>query len=603
MFDFVDKNRQFASVALGLVGLGLLVGGGVAGYSASGFGSDYLAKVDGVKIGERDLAAANNGQPVADAQKPQLLQELIQRQMLLNEANKRYVRASDAQLREQILKIPAFKDEKGQFSAERYKELLAARQMSIPQFEAKLAEDLRLQQLVGSLMGSSISSKAAGDRLITALATPRDVAMYHYGPERFLDQVKLTDADIKQYYDTHLNDYRLPERVKLEYVVLSREELAQGIAVDAAKVQAYFEAHKAELAPEERQVRHILVKVDANADKAAKDAAKQKAEKLLSELKQNGNRFAELAKANSDDPGSAAQGGDLGFFGRGAMVKPFEDTAFKLKKGELSGLVETQYGYHILQLTDVRAKTLAELTPVIEQRIKLEEGQKRFQAETEKFSDLVYQKAESLQPAAEAYKLTIKQSDWVSRDGSADPLLNNAKLREAVFGDDVLVKKHNAEAVEVAPGTLVAARVSAHEAAKLQPLADVTAKISDTLKRERAVKLAQEAGKQALADLQAGKTPAVEWSAAKPVSRLQPQGLGKPELDAVFTVPAAKLPGYAGAQNATGYSLFRVAAATAQPLEPAMRANLAGSLEQVAGQQDLNGYMAQLRKSQKVESK
>lgn len=603
MFDFVDKNRRLASVALGLVGAGLLVGGGVAGYSASGFGGDYLAKVDGVKIGERELAAANNGQPVSDAQKPQLLQEVIQRQMLLNEANKQYVRASDAQLREQILKIPAFKDEKGQFSAERYKELLAARQMSVAQFEAKLAEDLRLQQLVGSLMGSSISSKAAGDRLITALAAPREVATYHYGPERFVEQVKLTDADIKQYYDSHLNDYRLPERVKLEYLVLSREELAQGIAVDAAKVQAYFEAHKAELAPEERQVRHILVKLDANADKAAKDAAKQKAEKLLAELKQNSNRFAELAKANSDDPGSAAQGGDLGYFGRGAMVKPFEDTAFKLKKGELSGLVETQFGYHILQLTDVRAKALADLTPVIEQRIKLEEGQKRFQSESEKFSDLVYQKAESLKPAAEAYKLTVKQSDWVSRATASDPLLNNPKLLEAVFADDVLVKKHNSEAVEVAPGTLVAARVSVHEAAKLQPLADVTAKISDTLKRERAVKLAQDAGKQALADLQAGKTPNLEWAAAKPVSRLQTQGLGKPELDAVFAVPGAKLPGYAGVQNATGYNLFRVAAAVAQPLEPAMRANLASSLEQVTGQQDLNGYMAQLRKSQKVESK
>ncbi|GAB3258286.1 peptidyl-prolyl isomerase family protein [Chitinimonas naiadis] len=602
MFEFVDKNRQFASVALGLVGLGLLVGGGVAGYSASGE-TDFLAKVDGVKIGERELAAANNGQPVADAAKPQLLQEAVQRQLMLNETNKQYVRASDAQLREQILKIPAFKDEKGQFSPERYKELVAARQMTVQQFEAKLAEDMRLQQLVGSLLSSSITSKAAGDRLITALATPRDVAMYRYTPERYLDQVKLTDADIKQYYDSHQADYRLPERVKLDYVVLSRDEFAQSITVDAAKVQAYFDAHKGELAPEERQVRHILIKADAGATAAVKAAAKQKAEKLLAEIKQNGSRFAELAKQNSDDPGSAAQGGDLGFFGRGSMVKPFEESAFKLKKGELSDLVETQYGYHILQLTDVRSKTVAELTPVIEQRIRLEEGQKRFQAEAENFSTLVYQQADSLQPAATAYKLTIKHSDWVSRDAATDPLLNNAKLREAVFGEDVLTKKHNSDAVEVQPGTMLAARVAAHEPAKLQPLAEVSTKISDTLKRERAVKLAQEAGKQALADLQAGKTPAVEWSAAKPVSRLQNLGLDKASVDAVFAVPAAKLPGYAGAQAADGYSLYRVAASVAPPLDPAMRANLGGSLGQMAGQQDLLGYLGQLRKAQKVELK
>ncbi len=596
MFEFVQKHRGFVGVAFGLVILGLMMTGGSATLMGDG-GAGTLAKVDGVEVTERDLQTLAGGQQVPEAEKPKMVEQLVQRQLMMNQAKELNVLAADAQLREQIGKIDAFKGEDGKFSIERYKSMLASRNMTVAQFEQLLGEDMRMQTLVDSLGSSGFGSRLAAERLVTAVTQPREVTALVFGADKFMPQAVVSDAEVKQYYDSHQADYRLPERVKLSYVVFSRDALLPTTVVTLQQLQEHFEKNKAELAQEERQVRHILIKADAAASKDAKAAAKQKAEKLLAELKQNPARFADLAKQNSEDPGSAVQGGDLGYNRKGVMVKAFDDAAFKLAKGELSGVVETEYGYHILQLQDVRSKSFEELKPSIEQSLRAELAQKRFDAETEKFTDMAYQQANSLQPLVDAYKLPLVQSDWVSREASADPMLND-KVREAVFGDDVLNKKHNSEAIEVSKGTLLVARVAAHEKARIPPLAEVAGKISDLLKREKAVKLAQAEGKKTLAALQAGTPVALEWTPSRPISRLRSEGLDKPAINAIF---AAKLPGYAGVENKDSYIVFKVSAATAAPMDPAMRQNLVGSLEQVTGRQTVEAYIAELRKKQKVE--
>ncbi|SFZ79516.1 peptidylprolyl isomerase [Chitinimonas taiwanensis] len=599
MFEFVQNNRTLVAVALGLVGIGLLVGGGVAGYSATA-GEPHLAEVDGVKITERDLANASGGQPLADAAKAQLLQELIQRQVLLSEAKSLHVLASDAQLREQIMGIDAFK-ENGQFNLERYKSLLAARQMTVDQFEARMREDLGLQLLAGALGNSGFSSSLASNRLVDSLAQSREVASYQFIPAAYAAQVTVSEADIKAYYDANQASYRLPERVKVAYVVLSREELAASQTIEADKVRAYFDANKAELAPEERKVRHILISADAKAPAAERAAAKKSAEAILARVKQNPASFAELAKQKSQDPGSAQQGGDLGYFGRGAMVKAFDEVAFKLAKGQISDVVETEYGYHVLQLEDIRAKSFEEVKPVVEQRLKLEAAQKRFDQVSEQFSDLVYQQADSLKPVADALKLTVRESDWLTRDAAADPQLNHAKVREALFSDDVLNKKHNTEAVELSAGTLLSARVLQHEPAKVQALAEVSGKIAEQLKAERAKAKAIEEGKKALAALQKGEAPSLAWSAPKVLSRLQPDGLAKADLSAIYALPLKDTAaGYAGLESAAGFSVYRVAAAPAAPLDPALREGLTGSLSSTSAQMELAAYLAKLREQHKV---
>lgn len=603
MFDFVSNNRQVVSVSLGLVAMGLLVGGGVAGYSAGGVGESYLAKVDGHRITDRDVSEMTHGQTVPENVRPQIVQQLVQKQILLNEAAQRYVVTSDARLRDEITGIEAFKKD-GQFSPELYKQLLAAQQMTVEQFEKRLREESGIQLLALPLNESNIVSKASASHLLDALATSRDVAAAAYEINAYLGKASVSDAEIKQYYDAHHAEFNQPERVKVDYAVLSRDDIAAGITVDDAKVAEYYKAHLTELAPEERRVRHILIKADAKAPAAEKQAAKQKAEQLLAQVKKDPSRFAELAKQNSQDPGSAAGGGDLGYFGHGAMVKPFDDVAFKLAKGEISGVVETQFGYHILMLEDIKTKTLDELKPTIVARLQHEMAQQRFQDAAEKFGDMVYQQADSLKPAADAFKLQIRSSDWVTRDAAGEPVLNDPKVRTAAFSDDVLLKKHNSEAIEATPGNLVAVHVTAHELASLKPLAQVSAGIADKLKQEKAAKMAKDEGQKALAALQKGETPAISWQPAKTISRLDSQGLDKDGIDAVFGVAQAKLPGYAGEATPNGYVVYKVSPASKpSSLDAAKREGYTAQIGQAVGNDTIQAYLEDLRQKHKVETK
>jgi peptidyl-prolyl cis-trans isomerase D len=600
MFDFVQKHKTVASLSLGLVGLGFLVGGGFAAQGLSGGGGDsYLAKVDGYKITDRDLAQASGGQPIPDAMKPQAIQQLVERRVLLNEATKRYITTSDTMLRDAIMNIDDFKKD-GHFDVERYKTLLAAQQMTVDQFEARMRERRSLQLLGGPIAESGFASKLAVDRLVDALATPRDVASVTFAAAQYMDKVSASAAEIKQYYDTHHAEFNQPERVKLDYVVLSRDEMAASLPVDDKDVRSYYDAHKAELAPEQRRVRHILIKADAKAPPAERAAAKQKAEQLLAELKKNPSKFADLAKQDSQDPGSAANGGDLGYFGHGAMVKAFDDAAFKLAKDEISNVVETEYGYHILQLVDIKTKSLDELKPMIVAKLQHEQVMQRFQAEVDKVSDMAYQQPDSLKPLVDAFKLQARTSDWVTRDAASDPILNDTKLREAVFSPDVLTKKHNSEALEIKPGLVVVARVAQHQDATLLPLDVVTPEIEARLKHDRAVAMAVAEGKKALAALQSGQPIAPPFSPAKQASRLNGQGLPPAALTAVFDLPANKLPGYVGVDAADSYVVYKVSAGAAKD-DAAIKASVVPQIAQQMGEQGVEAYINLLKTQHKVE--
>jgi len=602
MFDFVNNNRQFASIALGLVGIGLMVGTGISARMGGGE-STYLAKVDGQTITERDLAIRSRGQNLTDVQKGQLLGQLVQRQTILNEATQRNLIPSNSLVREYILKMEPFKGDNGQFDEKRYMAILAAQQLPVNVFEADIRDELQQQLLGGAIQQGGFVSSAVADRLANALTASRSVQAATFMPASYADKVTVSDADIKKYYDAHHGDFNQPERVKLDYIVLSRDEMAAGIAVDDAKVKDYFEQHKSELAQEERHVRHILVKVDAKAPEAEKAAARKKAEAYLAEVKKNPSSFAEVAKQHSDDPGSAAQGGDLGYFANnGTMVKPFADTAFKLAKGQISDLVETQFGFHIIEVEDIRAKTFDDVKATVVARLQHDQAQQKFQASVDKFDEAVYQQPDSLQPAADTFKLEVRHSDWLTRDAAAEPMLNDQKVRDAAFSPDVLTKKHNSEAIELAPGNKIVVRVAQHEAAKLLPMADVSAKIIAKIKEERGVTLAIEAGKNALAALQKGEQATVEWQPAKPVGRLEPAGLSKAAVDAVFSVAESKLPGYVGVQEPTGYAVYKVSAGTAKVMTAQERDALTQNIAQTLSAEQVGAYFETVRKQHKVET-
>ncbi|WP_027469381.1 peptidylprolyl isomerase [Deefgea rivuli] len=602
MFDIVNKNKTAVTVVLGLVALGLVVGAGVSGLGAMSDDSEpYLAKVGGRMITERDVAQAVGNQVVSDEMKPMVVEQIVSQKLLQARAEQLKLTAPDSLVRNVITQIPAFQVD-GRFNDQRYQELLASQQMTPAIFEQKVRQDIVMRQLMDGFVQTGFVSNASMQQLNQLMAEKREVATAIVSPEQYLAQVTVSDAEIKKYFDANQAAFKKPEMVKLEYLLLSQADLAAAQTVSDEEVAKYFADHQQELAKEERRVSHILLTVDKTAKPADKALVRKQAEAILAELKANPARFAELAKQKSQDPGSAVNGGDLGFFPRGAMVKPFDEVAFKLKKGEISGLVETDFGFHILQLNDLKSTALADVKPGIVEKLKLQKIQTAFPAQAEKFTELVYQQSDSLKPAADTLKLTVKQSDWVTRTGTADPLLNNPKLIEAAYSDDVLKAKHNSEAIEVAPGQLVSVRVLEHKPASTQTLAEVSALISQKLKQEKALALALADGEKKLASLKSGAATPLTWSESKGFTRIAEQGVAEADLKAIFKADTAKLPAYIGAPiPGRGYAIYKVNAAIPAPaLSPENQFKMQENLAKMYGQVEMTAFIEAIKKDIQV---
>ncbi|WP_297576476.1 peptidylprolyl isomerase [uncultured Deefgea sp.] len=602
MFDIVNKNKTAVTVVLGLVSLGLVVGLGLSGYTAMDDESTpYLAKVGGYTITDRHLAEAIGNQAIPDNMKPMVLEQLVRQRLLQDRAVALKLAAPDQLVRNAIMQIPAFQVD-GQFNDQRYQEILASQQMTPAIFEEKMRQDIVMRQLMDGFVQTGFVSNAAMQQLNQLMAEKREVATATISAEQYLPQVTVSDAEVKKYFDAHQADYKKPEMVKVEYLLLSQSDLAAAQTVSDAEIEKYFAEHQQELAKEERRASHILIAVDKSAKAADKTAARKQAEEILAQVKANPARFAELAKQKSQDPGSAVNGGDLGFFAKGMMVKPFDEIAFKLNKGEISNLVETDFGFHIIQLNAVKSASLAEVKPSVVEKLKQQKTQSQFPAQIEKFTELVYQQSNSLKPTADALKLAVKQSDWLTRSNAADPLLGNPKMIEAIYSDDVLKAKHNSEALEVSPGQWISARVLEYKPASTQTLLEVTPVITAKLKQEKALALAMADGAKKLAALQAGQVENLTWGQPQAFTRIAVEGVSDANLKAIFKANTGKLPSYVGgAVPGRGYVIYKVIKAIEAPaLSAEDQFRMQENLAKMYGQVEMAAFIDAIRKDVKV---
>ncbi len=407
--------------------------------------------------------------------------------------------------------------------------------------------------------------------------------------------MKLGEAQVKAYYDANPAEFRIPERVRAEYVVLSAEALGRQDPVTEAELKAAYEARASQYKVEEqRRASHILVKT------------KEEADKLAAELRKAPGRFAELAKKHSQDPGSAEKGGDLGLFGRGMMVPAFEEAAFRQKEGEIGNPVQSDFGWHVIRVTGVqaaKARTLQEVRAELAAELGKQKGVRRFAEAAEAFSNMVYEQADSLKPAAERFKLPVQASGWITRTPSAEAgVLANAKLLGALFAADSVKTRRNTDAVEVAPNVLVAARVLEHQPAAQKKFEEVRGDIEQTLRRAEAAKLAQQEGEAKLGALRKGGDAGVKWGAPKAVSRRSPQGVPSTALRQIVAADAAKLPAYVGAERGEeGYMLYRVGRLLeAEPKPEAQKTADIARAAQQAGAEQLDAYVASLRARARV---
>lgn len=620
MFDLVRDNKKLTQGFLVLITLPFALWG-VDSYVRNSGGPGDVAKVGSSQITANEFAQAMRDQQErmrgalgpsfnpAMLDNPQaksmVLENLVSQRLLLEQAHDLHLAVPDTVLREVIAKIPAFQ-ENGQFSPKRYEELLKGQGMNQAGFEARLRQDLLLQQLVTAVGESAFASETSAKRWLLIQQEERDVSDFTLPGKEFEGKVKLADGAVKAFYDANAKRFERPEMAKVEYVVLTADALRDQFKATEEEAKAWYADHKDRYASaEERRASHILITVDKAAPAAEQEKAKAKAQEILAKLKAQPKEFANLAKEYSQDPGSAAKGGDLGFFGRGLMVKPFEDAAFSLKDGETSELVQSDFGWHIIRVTGIKGGDVRSFDSVrgeIVAELSRDKAQKKYAELAEAFTNTVYEQADSLKPAAEKFKLTVQKTDWIARQGAAQGVFMNEKLRNAVFAEDAVKNQRNTEAVDVGNNTLVAAHVLEHKPATVQPLDEVKGAIEQQLVREEAVKLAIAEGEARVGKLQQGEKADAQWSAGRKLTRAAAANIPPEVAKAIFSVSTDKLPAYSGANiPGMGYVMFRVNAVNrpAEVKPEALKAARQQFAQQLA-EEDFRSYLNALRTRYKV---
>ncbi|MGI9150848.1 MAG: SurA N-terminal domain-containing protein [Limnohabitans sp.] len=581
MFDFVRKHTRIMQFLLFLLIFPSFVLFGLEGYNRFREGGTTVATVDGHSITQAEWDAAHRSQvermrssmPNVDVKlfdspeaKYGTLERMVRDRLLQAAASQLRLGASDARLATELQQNPniaALRRADGTLDIERYRQLLATQGMSPESFEAQVRADLASRQVMSGVGITSFSSPALADVTLNAFYEQRQVQIARFAPADFVSQVKPTQEELEAYYKTHADKFQSAERANVEYVVLDLASVQKGIVVPEAELKTYYEQNVARLAGlEERRVSHILINADKAAPAAERDKARAKAQELLAALKQNPNQFADVARKNSQDPGSASKGGDLDFFGRGAMVKPFEDVAFALKKGETSDVVETEFGFHIIRLTDIKVpeqKSFESQRAKLEAEVRAQLAQRKFAEAAEQFTNTVYEQSDSLKPVAERLKLDIQQANDLGRDMPAGTSpLSNAKLLAAIFSQDSIDKKRNTEAVELAPNQLAAARITQYSPARTLPFDDVKARVHELLVQQQATERARSEGAAKLAEWKASPD-AAKLPAAIVVSREAKQQQPSALVEAALRASTQTLPAWVGVDLGTGgYAVVKV---------------------------------------------
>ncbi|HXZ55219.1 MAG TPA: SurA N-terminal domain-containing protein [Burkholderiales bacterium] len=617
MFDFVSKHKRLLQIILGLMIVPPFAFWGIQWTQRVG-GAGEVAEVGGQKIGEQEFSEAlrqqqdrlqgtlgKNFDPAmfdSPAMRREVLDGMISQRLLTQYAARNYLTVSDDTLVETTMSIPAFQVD-GRFSRERYDIALQNERMSPEAFDAALRRDLVVQQISSALADSAFASKASADQFALLRAQQREISEQKIQADP--RGVQISADAVRAFYDANPARFQVPEEVQVEYVVLSADSLLATEQVDPGEAKKYYEANLSKYGePEQRRASHILISVKPGASEEDKRKARERAESVLAKLRASPGSFADLAKKESGDPGSASQGGDLGFFSRGMMVRPFEDAAFSLKPGQISGIVESDFGFHIIKVTAVKPgkmRTFEEVRPEIELMLKKQQAQRHFAEAAEAFSNIVYEQADSLKPAAEKFHLVIQKAQGITRQAASVPALNNPRLLGAIFSEDSIKNRRNTEAVETSPGTLVSARVLDHKAASLRPFDEVRDGIAKELARQEALARARRQGAALLEELRKGDASKASFGASRLVSRDDPKGLAPAAISHVFAVDAAKLPAYAGLESADGYTLYRVSRVVDVQPDEARQRSVQSELGRMNGALEFRSFLDGLRADAKVE--
>ncbi len=626
MFDSIRNHSKILMGLLFLLVIPSFVLFGIDSYSRFSDQGAPVAKVAGNKItqGEWDAAHQREVERIR-ASVPNLdpklldyaearyatLERMVNDRVIAAAADKQLLITSDQRLARYLQQDPSIaglRGVDGKLDMDRYRQLAASQGMTPEMLEAKVRQDLSAQQVMGGLQQSVVASQGQTDIALNAYLQRREIQIQKWTPADFAAKVQVTDADLEKFYQAQSERFRSVESADIEYLVLDAASLQKTISLPEQDLKTYYEQNVQRLAgKEERRASHILINAAKDAPVADRAKAKTKAEELLAVVRKSPKSFPDVARKNSQDPGSATKGGDLDFFAKGAMVKAFEDAAFALKKGDISDVVESEFGFHIIQLTDIKAPkapSFESMRPQLEADLRKQQAQLQFAEQAEALSNSVYEQADSLKPTADRLKLTVQKAQGLTRapEAGAQGVLASAKLLQTLFAEESVSKRRNTAAVEVAPNTLVSARIVAYRPAAVRPLAEVKDEVRRQYVIEKSAELAKAEGQAKLASWK-DQAAQAQVGAAVIVSRDQTQGQPQAVVDAVLRADPARLPALVGVDLGTqGFVVARVNKVVPRDASSAQQvAQSRQQMTQLWGQAESQAYLTYLKQQLKAE--
>jgi peptidyl-prolyl cis-trans isomerase D len=497
------------------------------------------------------------------------LERLVQDQLLGSFVQKNNITISDQRLARELQQdqfIASLRKPDGAIDIARYKEALSRQGMTPEMYEQTLRTDIAKSQVFQTVQSSGVTTKVIAQMALNPFFERREVQILKFEPNSYMNKIKPTDADIEKYYNENKNLFQVEEKIDVEYIILDIPTLINSIKVNDSDLRGYYDQNvERYLTKEERRARHLLLSVDKKLSSTEKDKIKDKAKNLLNQIKENPSLFIELAKRHSNDPGSAQNGGDLGFFQKGAMVKPFEDVAFSLKQGEISDVVETEFGFHIIQLVEIKPPVKRPYDQVkneIENELKKQSAQRDFAEKAETFRNLVYEQADSLNTVADKLKLkveTVKGLIRKSNQKSIPDYLKSEKFLKEIFSSESIKSKQNTAAIETGANQLIAGRVLTHHPATISPLSEIKSQAELRWIATEAQRLAQEEGKKSLEAMKKGDAVSSKLGAPTLISRNDSKGLTTSALKEILSYNLSQLPAWVGVdQGNQGYVIAKI---------------------------------------------
>lgn len=565
----LDKIRNSTDSKLAKIILGIIIIPfalfGIDSYLSSVGSNVYIAKVNGVDISAqqyqnteamiRDQMSDPNTDPAlfdSPEFKKAVLDNIISTELMNQSIDKNGFVISDEQLGAYIVGMPDFQ-ENGKFSQERYDQIVQYNNLTPKKLEDKIRNQMATQQAKDSLNRLIYVPTEITQPLVNLAYQKRDISLHEIKLDDYKKKIKPSDEDVKTFYDENTSNFIMPDRVKIEFLIYSVAGIVPSISITDEEVKEFFEANKGKFeANQQRRASHILFAYQPGIDFEEKAKIRDLAQTTLNEIKKTPKIFENKVKELSQDIESAKQDGDLGFFSRTDMVKSFADAAFDLKVGDLSEIVETEFGLHIIKLTEIKGEQVSfdKIKAQIKGELIYGKALDQYATNAENFNNTVYENSADLSVASKKFDLEVQQSQWLSLD-DAKRFFNNDAFANEIFAQESISSKTNTLAIEVSPNNLVSARVIDFSPSALQPLKEIKEKVVDLIIERKSQELIIEDGNKLVEDLQSSKRK-VEWFDELVIDRFDKKGLSDQLVKKIFQVDTAQLPAYSGLYDLKG---------------------------------------------------